>query len=399
MNIKKRGFLFFILIVFAAGYVYADNINVDPAFVRFDNVLRGGYASSDIYITTDSKTDLKVNYVVVGELSGWVTIENKGGAFLNSNSPYVLSVSIRVPEGVSNGEHQGSMVFSFEDTTSSKITSGGARDFVVPLGVYVTDQVVSDVKIANVNVDDVLLGEEVFVVFDIKNDGNTNVRPTLNIDIKDVGGKLIKNLNFATQDEVLSTQQKTLRVGMGSLDYGDYNAQINFFLGDFLLKSVQTPFSVVQDSLQIRKITFVELESRDKGHVDNDFNLVAHIKNSGEDTTARFSGELYFNGEFISDLASDFMLVRSNEEAQIKFGFVPTKVGFYKIVGRLETPNLVRTNDKESAFEIVPEDVGLEQVPLSSNPLLAILLMLLAIYIFVRINKMRSKQKRSKKRR
>lgn len=399
MDIKKRGFLVVILIIFATSFVYADNINIDPVLVRHDNVLRGGYASSDIYITTDSKTDLKVNFAVIGELSNWVSVQNKGSLFLNLNSPVVLAISFRVPEGVSNGEHQGSIVLSFEDTASSKVTSGGSRDFVVPISIYVTDQIISDVKIINVLVDDALLGQEAFVVFDIKNDGNTQVRPNLNVDIKDINGKVVKNLNLQIQEEILPTQQKTLSTSLGSIDYGDYNAQINFFLGDFLLKSVQTRFSVVQDPTQIRKISFVELESRDKGHVDNDFNLVAHIKNNGEDTSVRFSGELYLQGNFISEINSDFVLVKAGEESQIKFGFAPTKTGYYKITGRLETPNLVRTQDKESAFEIVPKDVGLEQIPLSSNPLLAILLMLLAIYIFVRINKMRSKQKRPKKRR
>lgn len=404
MSYKKAGILVFFFIILAVNFAYANTVNINPTSLRYENVLRGGYSSLDLYISTDSKSDIKVNFAVAGGIANWVSVENKGSLFLNSNSPVVISVSIIPPEGVSNGEHQGSIILSFDDTAQSGISTQGSKDVVIPLGVYVTDTKIQEAKVNNVILEDTTILEPLVLLADITNNGNTLVKPKLNVEIKNAQGVLVKSASLEASDFIYPTKQQKLTFNLGILDQGEYKAKINFYLDDgTLLKSVEIAFNVVLDRTQIRKIEFTQLQSRDRGHLDNDFNLVAQVRNNGDDTTVRFSGQLYEDGNFLSDITSDFILVQRGQENQIKFGFTPSKLGFYKIVGRLETPNLVRTQDRESAFEIVSKDTTLEQVPLSSNPTLAIGLMLLAIFIFVRINKMRSRQikktKKMKKRR
>lgn len=398
MSYKKAGILVFFSIILAVNFAYANTININPTTLRYENVLRGGYSSLDVYISTDSKSDIKVNFAVVGDIANWVSVGNKGSLFLNSNSPVVIGVSIIPPEWVSNGEHQGSIILSFDDTAQSGISTEGSKDVVIPISVYVTDTKIQEAKVNNVVLEDTIVLEPLVLLADITNNGNILLKPKLNVEIKNAQGVLVKSASLEASDFIYPTKQQKLTFNLGILDQGEYKAKINFYLDDgTLLKSVETIFNVVLDGTQIRKIEFAQLQSRDKGHVDNDFNLIAQVRNDGDDTTVRFSGQLYESGNFLSDITSDFILVKRGEENQIKFGFTPTRLGFYKIVGHLETPNLIRTQDRESAFEIVSQDTTLEQVPLSSNPTLAIGLMLLAIFIFVRINKMRSRQKEKTK--
>lgn len=398
MHIKKQLILIFLLVIFLLRPVYADDIDINPTSLRYDNVMRGGYALYDVYIKTDSNSDVKVNFVASGDVADWISIGSKGSLFLNSNSPVVLSVVVRPPQGVSNGEHKGSISIFFSDTASSQISSSANNDFVLPVSVYVTDQIISDVKINNVLIDDAVLQDPLLLIFDVKNNGNIDALVSAKVDIKDVQGKTLKSLRLDSSSAIRPTQEQKVIFSLDSLDLGDYTANINLLLGDFLLKSVTTKFAVVLDKSQLRKISFTHLQSNDKGHVNHDFNLISYAKNNGEDVTVRFAGKLYYEGTFLSDITSDFVLAKFGEDTPVKFGFKPTKIGFYKISGHLETPTLDITQDRESAFEIVAQDVALNQVPLSSNPILAILLMLVAIFVFVKINKRKSKNKKPKKR-
>src|SRR3989339_84796 len=107
---KKYFFLISILLIIQS--VNAVKIDVQPRNIFFDNVLKGGYAEKELTVTSNTDTNVDMNFLAMGEIKEWVTIDSKD-LVLSKNYSSKIKVVLRHPEKTDNGIYTGNIILTF----------------------------------------------------------------------------------------------------------------------------------------------------------------------------------------------------------------------------------------------------------------------------------------------
>lgn len=362
--------------------VNAAEISLDKDDLIFSNVRRNGYAFNSLTITSDSPEDFRVNYILTGSLKDFITISSDRNLLVSREAPLTLNIEVR-PGNIANGIYQGSIIFSFERLGGAKI-SNEENSFVIDYKVEVTDKLIKQAIVKSLNIDDINIGNSIKLSVLVENQGNIEISPILRLRFNDLG----KEYSLNTNEIVLPGREKLINFELGSyeLNLGNNNLDVYVLLGNILLRQENLDFYIFDKDESIRKIILRRIKNENKVHVNDDLEIKAFLDNKNIDTLVRFKAKIYLDNEFITNVESEEVLSENGKEMEITAKFKPFRTGFYTIRGYLDYGNR-KSQEIESVFEAVPETQNLKEVPLSSNPILAVLLMLIAIFVVYRINR------------
>ncbi len=372
--------------------VSAAQITIDKKSLDFKNVRREDYSFNTLTISSDSDADFKVNYLITGSLKDSITISSNKQLILNKASPLTLDIEVR-PSNVANGIYQGSLVFTFERLDGAEI-SNEKNSFLVNYNVEITDKIIKQAIVKGISVDDINIGSPIDINVQVENLGNIELRPNLILNFRK-NNNLVKSYTLNSNEGVLSGREKTLNFQQTAddLGVGNYNLEVNVMLDNILLRQETVDFYIYEKNEPIRKVIFDRIENQNKIHVNDNLEIKAFIENKNIASLAMLKGKIFLDNEFITDFESIEVLAEQNKEAIAIANFKPLRTGVYKIQSYLEYGSR-KTNEIESVFEAVPETQNLKEVPLSSNPILALVLMLIAVFVMVKINKRKKEKKK-----
>ena len=389
---------FVIISLFIINIASAFQINVDRKNLQFNDLRRSGYASDFITITTDNPNDIKISYSVTGDLKSFITISSEKEMVLNSASPLKLMVDVRPSNSMGNGIHEGTIVLTFQEVNGPQINNINIEPLVITYKADITDKIIKQAKVSSITIDDINQGSPINALVTITNSGNIEIKPNLLLNLKDSNG-VLESYNIITNEIIMPGQEKTISYLQDSnkLGLGLYNLEANVMIENIIISQQSQSFYVLNKNQPIQKVILTDIQNNDQVHINNAMKIKALISNKGSDASVKFKGKIYLNNEFISDFQSSEITSISNKDSEIIIDFKPVKLGLYKIQGHIEYGSK-SSMDIESAFEAVPESQTLKEIPLSGNPILAMVLALVAIFVMVRINIYRKNRSNKTKR-
>ena len=231
---------YFILLILLAVTVSANEINITPSKLFFDNVLMNGYAEETIRIATDSTETVQITFYASEPIKPWISFEPSFAHF-NKNNPVEIKVIVK-PFNNSLGKYQGFILIN-SLSGKSKITSATITSLTIETTVKLTDKEITQAIIDDIIVKDVEKNNPIKVLVKIKNQGNIGISPYFNIDILNLDkGKVLKS---ATSKEIsiLPFASDSIKLDLeNNLNLGIYWARVNvlseegLFIGKQLIK-------------------------------------------------------------------------------------------------------------------------------------------------------------------
>ena len=350
--------------------IYGSGIGASPGTLKFENVLRGGYAEKTILVSNPDTTPIGVT---VSSSSDWFeffttnfTVEGK--------SSYRLVVYLRTPDDVANGIYNGTIDMAV--TPTSSINSGMgmviAAGVTILTSVKVTDNQTLSGKVVDIEVKDAEVGNRITFSVTFLNQGNVKARPTIQIDLLSIaqGKEPIGSATF-NENEVLPSKTDAIQLFVNSSGMvpGQYWANVSVSLGGGLLTSRQLTFDILEKGTLAAEGELVEVRSDSWANVKDIVKISAVFKNTGDvKVTAKFKGEVYSGEKLIAHLESDELEVDSGETVTLPTYFTPTETGSYTASGFVVYSK--KTTETKSSIINVNQPAGSGQ-PQSTASLIA----------------------------
>lgn len=383
--------IFLIALILLVSYAEASQIYVDKTNLNFDNLRRNGYESNTLRITSDSPVNLEVSYIILGDLRDSIYISSDKPLILNKDIPLNLLIEINPSNSIGNGIHTGSIIFTFTEKNGPEISTSISETYTLPYSVEITDKIIKQAIVKDISIDDINKNKPIIALVTLNNIGNIEISPRILLKFKDSANK-IRSYSLESSEMIKPSETKTIsfQQDLSDLEIGRYNLNSLIFLDSNIISDESQDFYILSENEPIHKINFIKLFNDDKINVNHEISINAAIKNNGPDTYVRLVGSIYQSNNLVSEFETSSELIKSDQDLDLVYKFKPRDIGVYYINAHLEYGER-KSEEIGSAFEAVPESQSLKEVPLSSNPIIAIMLMMITIYTMVRIHQYRRK--------
>lgn len=232
----------FLCLIFGFKLSYA--LTVAPAKIEF-NVNPGETVNFDMFVRNDQNYDVNLysdiegfteegtTKVFLGKVPEveWVEIEKK--VFLKAGDSTNVPVKIKVPENAPPGGH---FLVIWFGTASAEVKEGIGVGVRVGSLIYinVTGNVIEKISVKNFQAPKIAFGFPVKFRYSILNEGNTYVRPTGDIEIKNIFGRLVANLKVNSKEaQILPGKSKDFEdVWENTFAFGSYKAVYRIQYGE-----------------------------------------------------------------------------------------------------------------------------------------------------------------------
>jgi len=107
----KTTILFLMSVILAALTLSAGSVaisvGVSPGTMKFEDLLRGGYAEAEILVSTSSDDALSGTVSTRGDIGNWLSFEPQSFELGQEKSIVRIKVIIQPPADVANGAYEG----------------------------------------------------------------------------------------------------------------------------------------------------------------------------------------------------------------------------------------------------------------------------------------------------
>jgi len=263
------------------GTVSAISIGAGPSTIDFGKMVRGGYAESEITVSTSGDEDLQCTVEFTGDIKDWLSVD-KGDEFdLPADSRVKLMAVIQPPLDAPNGKYEGAIYIKAAPTASISSGAGLILGAGVKLLIYaeITGEEIVTYKMRRASVSDTETGYPIKFTAVVQNTGNVKVKPEVKIEIFDLGGNLVKTFTQANV-EILPTVESPITVEVPSqgLDVASYTAKVT--VGD----SEQTlTFNILEKgTLALKGVLTKVALNKIWVEVGETVKIAGEVKNTGE---------------------------------------------------------------------------------------------------------------------
>ena len=379
------GLCFALIFLMSASYVNAISIGISPGRVKFENVLRNGYAERIITVSTASDDELIASFKPQGEIKEWLDFEPNTTTFrVTRENPYKLKIKVQPPSDVRVGNYSGSIEFITEGIGDISGRAGSLIKTAVTLtiNVEVTGKEIINCRAGAFSFND---AEEKFPFefgYTIINDGNVRLKPLITLDVWDqLQEKLLLTKDFIG-DEVLPTTEKRISGSLqNALGEGQYwvNMEVNECKSNGMLT-----FSVVEKGGIADRGELTEIINKPWAYTNETVQITAKFQNSGKrSVTARFKGTIRLDDKIVKLIETEEIIVPVGETADFDIFFVPEIPGRYTINGRA-VYNKKLTFEKGTVLNVNPAAEEKIVKKFSFLPLLIYIAIIMTIFFIVR---------------
>lgn len=391
----RRVIIFLLISVMLTSSAYAVSIGISPGRLRFEDVLREGYAERTLKITTSSEELMNGHFKVMGDIKDWLTFEPNSTDFqVSKSSPYNLKVKISPPADVRTGAYKGSIEFITDSVGNIAGRAGGVIKTAVIMMIdsEVTGEEIIECRAGAFSINDVEEGFPLEVSLNVINDGNVRLRPTVSLKIWDqMQEKIVMTEEFLADEVLPTTEDKTLKRIPHDLKVGQYWAEIR--AEECNAESFIT-FSVVERGAIVDKGYLKDILHKAWVYVGETVEFIAKFSNSGErSVNAKFKGTIRKDDQIVKVIETEEIIVTSGEMGDFPIYFTPEEPGRYELTGRV-VYNQKLTFEKGAVLNvIVPEQ--LEKEKFTIIPLIIYIIIIITIlFILRKIHKEQKKKRR-----
>ncbi len=383
-----------LMLVILSSLVEAVSIGVSPGRVRFDNMMRGGYAERTLKVSTNSNIEIIARFDVTGDVTEWLSFEPYEKTFsLSSSDPYEFKVIVNVPEDAASDSYSGKISFITDRFGDIEGRAGGfVRAGVMSLvDVIISDDETKSCRAGAFDFDDIEIGFPLVVSLTVFNDGNVRIRPPVSFDIWDQEQKnLIMSGDFISPEILPTTERRVSDTIANSLDIGQYWA--NVYTEDCGVSDLLT-FSVVEKGGIVDRGVFEQIVNKPWAYVDETVEIDAVFRNEGPRTVyAKFNGDIKLDNKIIEVIETEEIDVPAGETSNFITYFTPITSGRYVINGRV-VYNRKLTFEKSSILNVNYPEIKRKAVIPKIIPLMVYLVILITIIFMIR-RIMKSKKRR-----
>ncbi len=215
--------------------------------------LRPGVTYRREIIISRSTPEEDINIEVTAELgdqSDWVTFE-PGSEFTipAGEGNYSFFARIAVPNDANLQDYGG--VIRIQGTSPNpEVTNGGvsvANSVALKVSMAISNEVVEDMKVRNILIDDVEVGDPILVEMLVENTGNIDIAPTnLQLSVLNLNSESIAELETSDIDKVSPGDTETVTARLSNtLEKGEYFGVVRVYNEDLLLREERLAFKVV----------------------------------------------------------------------------------------------------------------------------------------------------------
>jgi hypothetical protein len=387
----RLGMLILICIILPT-FAQAVSIGISPGRVKFDNLLRGGYAERTVKVTTNSIDDITGYFEVSGEISDWLRFEPNSTYFnVSSSHPFSLKIKITPPNDTASGSYSGMISFTTDRLGSPQGRAGSLIKAAVALTLdaSVTHTQTIECSAGGFNIKDLEIDYPLEVTYTIRNEGNVRISPQVKLDVWDqLQENLILSKEFKSP-EVLPTVQEAFTQILPSQNIGIGQYWGTISIDDCKAGSLLS-FSVVEKGGIIDKGILEQVTNKVWAYVEEPIEITATFRNTGPRiVTAQFRGSIKLDDKIAQVIESEEVDVESGESVDLTSFFTPETSGRFVVTGRVYY-NKKLTFEKGSIINVNPKTDE------KSNPrfiLLLIYLLILITIVFIARRIIKERQK------
>ena len=324
-----------ILLSAAAGAV---SIGISPGRVKFDSVLKDGYAERTVTISTGSDEDLLATIKPDPRVAEWVKFEPNETSFVVSKAkPYLLKIIVEPPEDLPTGNYSGAIEVITEGIVGPSGRAGASIKTAVSLtlNLEVSGTQIVKCRSGGFSFNDAEVGFPFEMGATVINDGNVRLTPTIKINVWDQSQeKLIFTRDLAGDTVLPTTQRRTLRAIANNLAEGQYWVDIKIPECD---AGFFNTFSVVEKGAIVDKGELADLINLNPKSFTNDtVQVIAKFQNLGpRSVNAFFKGTIRLDDKIVRIITTDEILVPAGEFGDFDIFFTPEVAGRYVLSGRV----------------------------------------------------------------
>jgi hypothetical protein len=400
MIMKARILLIILMAVTALSAVQAVNIGISPGAAHFNKMLRGGYASRVVTITTSLDGNITASYEVYGEVKDWIHFERADNSFsFSRDNPYKMKVMVRPPADVQNGNYTGSIRITTGHLGSLKGSSGSLVKAAVSLQLRIEiigEQIVA-CRAGGFSIPSVEVGYPLEISYTVINDGNVQLRPLVEVDIWDqLQEHLMHSAEFA-EDLVLQTEQERItKTVFTQLPIGQYWASISVLecnVAQLITFSVLEKGSIDDDA------RFISISTTPWVKVGDIVPVNAIFRNQGQRSVfATFKGKVSLDDQVIQVLNSDELQVPMGVEMNYTLFYTPKLPGQHVVTGRFHY-NKKLTFEKGTVMNVLPSEEQPFGIPGRIRLIPVAMFIFIIAVIVILAAKIRKQRKRLRRRR
>jgi len=324
------------LLLVLSSFSNAIGIGASPSRLEFNDVMRGGYAESMVYVSNPDTTPITVTISTTGNISQWFNFSSTTFD-IDGNSFYELIVYLSPPSDVANGNYNGSIVICA--SPKGNVSSGMGNLISPGVAILVTVDITGEQNLSGRTIlfaaGDAELGDPIPFSVSFKNDGNVIAEPIFKISIFDNQGNLVTSEEFSNAT-IKPTTTETMQFLFNSqnLSIGQYWAELETTFGSQVSTSNKITFDIVEKGALTTKGELIEVHSNVWAKTGEVVSIIAVFENTGETVAdAQFKGEVKLNDEIVQVIESDELEVAPGSSVNLTTYFTPSEPGQYVIEG------------------------------------------------------------------
>jgi len=372
-------------------------IGVSPSIIRFNKMLRQGYAETQVTITTSTEKPIKAHFTKEGEIQDWITLEPEDNNFeFSRTAPYVFTLIIQPPEDAKSGNYSGVLKMTTDELATVETGAGSSLIAQIALLIYieVIGEEIIQCRAGAISASSAEIGQQFRVRTTVHNDGNVRIRPEIRVDVWDQYQTRVVNSKTFLGDQILPTRSKDIMKEIeNDLPIGQYFADIYVKECDV---SQITTFDIVEKGGIADSGELIGIRTNKIAFAKEPLPIAPMFHNSGSrKVLAQFKGEIrnLKTNKIAKILESDKLEVDAGETMEFPLFFTPEEQGEYQISGRIIYNNKITYN---GASEVVKVIKGSSQ---STYGWLFLLIgyFILGLIILIIIGKIRQARRHKKK--
>ena len=331
----------------------AIGIGLSPSEMVLNNSLKGNTYEKSFAIINMDNQDINYSLSSNGDIEGWVSFYYQNpdteiqSIIVPANGKISVITKFQIPTDAVSKDYFGtinvrSVPEIAEDSGSqqSLIIGGSVKININVTGDQIIDGVVNGISIYNIEPGYPLKVETMF-----RNTGNVVANPEIKVTIlKD--NELIHSFIYdkatikPSITNAITAEWKTTEETIP----GDYTANVIVSLDGKTLRSSDKTFKIFPVGTYSRQGNLTDIRIEGEPTIGSLVKVNAYFKNTGEiETAAKFSGEVYKDGNLIDTITSEELQVEKYKEAELVSYFKLESKGDYLIKGKViysgkETP-------------------------------------------------------------
>ena len=391
MNLIKFSFMAFVFLVsFSCLSVAQGIIGVSPANFKYEDVLRGGYAERNFYISFSGEDPIQISVEPGGEIAKWINLATNFSV-VSTNNPFILTAAVEPPSDMPNGNYTGYLRIRTSPIDGTNKIGHATGNIIaaldVEISVSVTDREIFKCTSGSFQAISAERGDDLIFKADVLNKGNVRIKPKFLIDIWDQDQiSIVKSLNFIGL-EVLPTKQGSFvfKTQTNDMDVGQYwteMSSLDCFDSSLLTLDVFEPGALKSQGV------FKELLAPYEIFAGETSTTTVIFENTGEkDVDAQFRGQITLDNKIFQVLEGERTNVEVGSLSNSTFYFTPKKAGRYIISGRFFYDNK-RTFELSKTVFVISNPFSLK------TALLILLYLVIAVIVFYFYRRIRKEIKR-----